>query len=252
MPLLSAEASRPRQRHSWPRSAPRPCASLWRRRRLVWWHRWAQGCFAALAAPPRHSALLRWVSRAAYRALTRAVARSRRRAPARAAAGGEAAGSAWPSAEELRRGSGAPDADKHFDVTGVVVAPSFRASRSFLGAPLSRRDKARPNCQAQPTDMAVFVSARLRRPAAARARTRHTRRALTRRGRALQRRRRRRRRAAWTRGPCACCCCRRATSAAPSSRRPCCGSASRSAAWATSCASSQKVRAALLGSRPVY
>ena len=70
-------------------------------------------------------------------ALTRVRVAHSRRFPARAAAsaGDASKGSAWPSAEELRRASsGAPDAANHFDVTGVVVAPSFRASRSFLGA----------------------------------------------------------------------------------------------------------------------
>ena len=77
------------------------------------------------------------------------VARSRAPARAAAAAAGEASKGSWPSADELRRAStGAPDASNHFDVTGVVVAPSFRASRSFLGACHPPPPRGLSNCRA--------------------------------------------------------------------------------------------------------
>ena len=172
-------------------------------------------------------------------ALTRCA---RRRLPARCAAaggGGDAKKGSWPSADELRRASsGAPDAAKHFDVTGVVVAPSFRASRSFLGASTIAR---RPGLAQLLRSAHALRAYRAPHPLRARPLRRPTPRAdaVAR----AQRRRTRRRRAARTPAPCACCCCRRATSAAPCWRRPCWRSACRSAAWAPSCASSQKARA---------
>jgi hypothetical protein len=46
----------------------------------------------------------------------------------------------WP---ELKP-SGAPDANNHFDVSGVVVAPSFRASRTFTGARANTAQRRHP------------------------------------------------------------------------------------------------------------
>lgn len=101
-------------------------------------------------------------------ALTRALTRlhcARRRLPARCAAGGggDAQKGSWPSADELRRASSfAPDAAKHFDVTGVVVAPSFRASRTFLGASTPLGGRVSPNCYAFGCTLSAPIAHRTR------------------------------------------------------------------------------------------
>lgn len=69
-------------------------------------------------------------------------------APRAAAAAGDSSGAtpqplAWPSL----RPTGAPDANKHFDVSGVVVAPSFRASSSFTGAHCEAQASSACNCR---------------------------------------------------------------------------------------------------------